>query len=219
MGIAATDENRKAAEAFLAYKVDRVKEEKNSDRPFIGPQQQRITVSKLLDALEADYKLRGKDSPQFKAHLKPVREHFGDWRALDVPAESVDKFIAKRLEGDGEGQGKAPATVNRSTQLLGQAFALAVERRHLSSAPQIRHLSERGNARQGFFGDWEFRAVVDNRITCLTNLKDFARFGYLTGRRRRETASLRWEDVDCDLIRLRGENAKNGEACSITGPL
>ena len=61
--------------------------------------------------------------------------------------------------------------------------------------------------------DYEFRAVLDGLPDYL---KDFARFGYLTGWRRSEIASLRWEDVDGNLIRLRGENAKNGESRSIT---
>ena len=195
------------AHKFLNRKLKEVHADEIGARPFVGPQQQRVTVSELLDALEADYKLRGKESPQFKAHLKPVRKHFGDWRALEVTAESVDAFISGLLES-----GKAPATVNRSTQLLAQAFALAIERRRFSMAPHIRHLSERGNARQGFFADWEFRAVVENLPDYL---KDFARFGYLTGWRRGEIASLRWEDVDGDLVRLRGENAKNGESRSI----
>ena len=42
------------------------------------------------------------------------------------------------------------------------------------------------------------------------------RFGYLTGWRKGEIASLRWEDVDGDVIRLRAENAKNGEARTVT---
>ena len=36
-------------------------------------------------------------------------------------------------------------------------------------------------------------------------------FGYLTGMRRGEIASLEWADVDGDTIRLRAENAKTGE--------
>jgi len=206
-----TDE--KKAGKFLKNKLKEVHADEIGARPFVGPQAQRIRVSDLLDALEGDYKLRGKDSPQFKAHIKPVREYFGDRRALDVSAEVVDRFIASLLEETPEKHAKAPATVNRSTQLLRQAYALAIERRRLSSAPHIRHLSEGGNARQGFFADHEFRAVVENLPDYL---KDFARFGYLTGWRRGEIASLRWEDVDGDLIRLRGENAKNGESRSIT---
>jgi integrase len=167
----------------------------------------------LLDALEADYKLRGKDSRQFKAHLKPVHGYFGDWRALDVTTEAVDKFISALLQGTAEESEKAQATVNRSTQLLGQAYSLAIERRRLSSAPHIRHLSEAGNARQGF---------CRLRVPCPARKpsrvpESFASFAYLTGWRRGEIASLRWEDVDGDVVRLRGENSKNGESRSITG--
>lgn len=40
-------------------------------------------------------------------------------------------------------------------------------------------------------------------------LKDFALFGSLTGWRKGETASLHWEDVDGEVIRLRSQNSKN----------
>ena len=66
--------------------------------------------------------------------------------------------------------------------------------------------------RQGFFSGAEVSAVVDNLPEYL---KDFARFAYLTGMRRGEIASLRWEDVEGDVIRLRAENAKNGKARSV----
>src|SRR3954466_116422 len=108
-----------------------------------------MSVDKLLDALEADYKLRGKDSPQFRAHLKPIREYFGNWRVVDVTAEAVDEFIAERIEDE-----YSPATVNRGTQLLAQAYKLAIERKRLTNGPVIRRLSECGNARQGFFADF-----------------------------------------------------------------
>ena len=98
---------------------------------FVGPQQERMKVSKLLDALGDDYKLRGKDSPQFRAHLRHIRNYFGAWRAVEVSAEAVDRYISERLEA-----GSATATINRSTQLLSQAFNLAIQRKHLSTAPQ-----------------------------------------------------------------------------------
>ena len=103
--------------------------------------------------------------------------------------------------------------VNRSTQLLAQAYKLAIQRRRLSNAPVIRHLSEGSNARQGFFSGPEFRAVLSHLPDYL---HDFTRFGYLTGWRRGEIGSLRWEDVEGDLVRLRGENSKNGEARTVT---
>jgi integrase len=196
------------AAKFLKHRLKEVGADQIGKANFVGPQQERIKVSALLDALEADYRLRGKDSAQFRAHLKHIREYFGAWRAVEMTAEAVDKYISARQEA-----GSAAATINRSTQLLAQAFKLAIERKHLSSAPQIRHLSEKGNARQGFFADSDFHAVRNNLPECL---RDFVQFGYLTGWRKGEIASLRWSDVEGDVVRLRGENAKNGEARSVT---
>jgi integrase len=195
------------AEKFLKRRLKEIGADEIGARSFVGPNQERIKVSQLFDALEADYKLRGKDSAPFRAHLNSVRSYFGPWRALEVTPEAVDQFIAARRDS-----GAAPATINRSTQLLRQAFKLAIERKHLSVAPRIRHLSERGNARQGFFSDAEFEAVAEH---LPVTLRDFARFGYLTGWRKGEIASLRWDDVDGDVIRLRGENAKNGQTRTV----
>jgi integrase len=199
-----TDE--KKAGKYLKRRLKEVGADQIGAKSFIGPQQERLTVSELLDALKADYGIREIDTPQFRSHLKHVRDHFGSMRAMDVTAEQVDRFIQERLEK------YAPATINRSTQLLSQAYALAVERKRLASAPVIRHLSEAGNVRQGFFTDAEFRAVVEGLPEYL---KDFASFAYYTGMRKGEVASLRWEDVEGDVISLRAENAKNGEARSV----
>ena len=202
-----TGDPDKAAK-FLKRRLKEVGADQIGKATFVGPQQERMKVCKLLDALEEDYKLRGKNSPQFRAHLKQIRERFGAWRAIEVTAEAIDKYISARLEA-----GSAAATINRSTQLLAQAFKLAIERKHLSTGPQIRHLSEKGNARQGFFGDADFHAL---RGKLPEYLRDFVQFGYLTGWRKGEIASLRWSDVEGDIVRLRGENAKNGESRSVT---
>lgn len=198
----------RAAMKYLRWRLKEVGADHIGMAVFVGPQQERIKVDKLFDALEADYSLRGKASPQFKAHQKHVRAYFGSWRAIEVTPESVDRYIMKCQES-----GSAPATINRRTQLLAQAFKLAVERRHLTMAPQVRHLSEKGNARQGFFTDTEFRALS---VHLPPYLRDFAQFGYLTGWRKGEIASLRWSDVEGDVIRLRAQNAKNGEARTVT---
>jgi integrase len=195
------------ATRFLKRRIREIGADQIGASTFVGPQQERMKVSSLLDALEEDYKLRGKVSPQFKTHLKQIRRHFNYWRAVDITAEAVDKYISARLE-----QGSAPATINRSTQLLAQAFKLVIERRHLSNAPRIRHLSEKGNERRGFFTDGDFRRL---RQTLREDLRDYCEFGYLTGWRKGEIASLRWEDIDGELLELRGEYAKNKEPRSM----
>jgi integrase len=197
-----TDEN--TAKRFLKHRLKEVGADTLGLKTFVAPAQHRLTIQNLVDALESDYKLRGKASLQNLSNLKRARRDFGPVLATSLTAEAVDQYIEKRLAA-----GDRPATINRATQVLSQAYKLAIERRHLSTAPHIRKLSEKGNERQGFFSDSEFRLVMSN---LPEHLKDFALFGYLCGWRKGEIASLRWADVDGDTIRLRGENSKNGEA-------
>lgn len=53
----------KLAEKFLKRRLKEVGADQIGAAAFVGPQQERMKVGALLDALEADYKLRGKDSP------------------------------------------------------------------------------------------------------------------------------------------------------------
>jgi len=210
-GIRVDDSSERAARRAVAFLKDRTGEvtaEKKGGPAFITTRQQRITVAELLDALEADYRLRGIYNARVASHIKQVREHFAFWRAVAVTAEDIDSYIADRRAA-----GRSDTTINRETQPLAKAFKLAIERKHLSTMPKIRHLSEGCNARQGFFTDAEFRSLVDGLPSYL---QDFARFAYLTGWRKGEIASLRWEDIDGDAIRLRAENSKNGESRIVT---
>ena len=176
--------------------------------PFIGPHQDRILVGDPLDALESDLKLRQVRSlAGIRSHLKQLRGALAERRAIDVSTEAVDRHIESRLS---ENEMPAPATINREVGLLAQAFKLAVERQRMSSAPKIRKLSEKGNARQGFFEKADFENVVKH---LPDNLSEFVRFGYYSGWRRGEIRSLKWADVDmlARVIRLRPENSKSNE--------
>lgn len=199
----------KKAKRFHRQKLDEIAADRQGLRRFMAPVAQRVRVDEMLDALEADYRLRRvRSAASTAAHMKPVRERFGDWRAVDLTAEAVDAYVEDRLEA-----GKAPATINRETQLLGQAMRLALARHRLVAVPAIRHLPE-NNARQGFFERPEFEAVVS---ALPEYLMDFARFAFLTGWRKGEIASLAWADVDLDggAIRLRPEASKNGRGRTV----
>jgi integrase len=213
--------NPDKAAKYLKRRLREVDNDKDGTKKFVGPQAERIKISCgvvaeqqrkpdcncLCCALERDFKLRDKGSAQNLSNIKRVREDFALQRAASLTAEQVDRYVERRMS-----DGSAPASINRVTQLLGQAFKLAIRQRRLSSAPFIRHLSEAGNVRQGFFSVIEFDAVESN---LPEHLKDVARFCYITGWRRREATSLNWEDVDDNVIRLRAENAKIGVARSV----
>ncbi len=93
---------------------------------------------------------------------------------------------------------------NRVLEVVRRAYKVA---KH--PATEIRHLSEKGNERKGFFTIEELEKVVKN---LPEDLRDFVRFAFATGWRKGEIASLRWSDVEEGVIRLRGENSKNREA-------
>ena len=213
-------EPKKAAN-YLKRRLREVSADVIGAKPFVGPQAERIKVSCgvsavlqrqadcdcLCCALERDYTLRGKAGVKNLSNLKRVRADFAWYKASALTADQVDHYINERLKA-----GSAPASVNRVTQLLGQAFGLAIRQKRLTSAPYIRHLSEAGNVRQGFFSEADFNRLLPHLPSYL---EDFVRFAYLTGMRKGEIASLCWDDADGDTIRLRAENAKNGEARTI----
>ena len=209
------------AKKYLERRLYEVGADKIGAKKFVGPQAERIKISCgvmfaeqrkpdcgcLCCALECDFRLRDKASPQNLSNFRRVRRDFALRRATSLTSEQVDNYIERLLAED-----YAPASANRLTQLLGQAFNLAIRQKRLSTSPLIRRLSEAGNVRQGFFSDSEFRTVASN---LPEDLRDFVQFGYLTGWRKHEITTLTWENVDGDVIRLRAENAKIRESRSV----
>jgi integrase len=199
-----TEKNRHEAERFLKRRLGEIAAEQHGGRAFVGPQQERITINQLLDGLETDYKLRDRWNPKVASNVKPLRDHFGTWRAVEVTSDAIGKYIERLRE-----EGYSNATANRRTQLLGQAFKLGIRNKQLSQQPFIPRLSEIGNERQGFFETADFEAVV---AKLPEYLRDFCRFGFVTGWRKGSIESLRWSDVGEDVIYLRAENSKTRKA-------
>src|ERR1700733_5464196 len=167
------------------------------------PKQPTFTIGQLLDALEAHYTLVGKASRPNLSSISTARKEFSAIRADALSEERVESYIGRRLAA-----GAKNATINRITGILARAYKLS-----RISMPEVRHLSEKDNARTGFFTFDDFEAVVKN---LPADLQDFARFGFVSGWRKGEIASLRWSDVEEGIIRLRSTNSKNGEARQIT---
>jgi integrase len=199
----------KLAKRVHRQKLDELAADRQGLKQFTTPQHRQLQFASLLDDLVSDYRVRRvKSFGSVLSHLKPLREHFGDWRALEITFRAIEAYITQR-----RGARKSNATINRELELLRRALRLAHDRQLLPSIPKVRVLPEH-NIRQGFFERADLEAVV----TALpAYLRDFTRFAYLTGWRKGEIISLRWSDVDRDAgaIRLRPEAAKTGRGRTV----
>lgn len=193
--------DEKKARTLLRQRTRAVANENDGIQPFLTPKAARTTVNALLAALEQDYRIRRKLSPSVRSHLKRIRAAFGPKRARSLAASEIDAWI------EGELAKRAPATINRATQLLSQAFSLGLLQKQVTSKPHIRKLPEE-NTREGFFEHDECETVVQHLPEYL---QDFARFAYLTGWRTGELKQLEWPQVErrARLLHLTGKQSKN----------
>lgn len=205
----------KKARGVLKAKRDELAAARGGYTVISGPETRRVSVADRLAGLLRDYELRGVRSlAQVRAHLgfppkpdgKPrtILEAFGRERVVDLSEDMIDEYMRRRLAA-----GARPATVNRETQLLGQAIRPFLQK-HRLPVPPLRKLPE-DNTREGFFSRAEIESVVSH---LPSDLKDFTRWAYLTAWRKSEIASLLWADVDVEgrTIRLSWRRSKNKKA-------
>jgi integrase len=170
---------------------------------LIGPQEEKLTVAELLNALETHLENKGsKTLTQLKSHLKPVGKFYALDRAICLTSEDVDRYVAERKR-----KKKAAATINREIGGLKQALNLARKHGRLTRVPYFPMMRE-GNARQGFFEHSDFEKVL---AELPDPINDIARFAYFSGWRRGEIIPPRWDAVDRTAREVRLRTSKNGQ--------
>jgi hypothetical protein len=168
---------------ILDWKVLPCKSAESAHRSTPSSEARGPPSAALVDDLVSDYRVRRvKSRASVLSHLKPLRNHFGDWRALEITFRAVEGYITKRRADE-----KSNATINRELELVRRALRLANDRQLLPSVPKVRVLPEH-NTRQGFFERPDLEAVV---AALPAYLQDVTRFAYLTGWRKGEIISLR----------------------------
>ena len=164
----------------------------------------RVTVAELIDALLTDYEVRERRSIAVaRSHLKRIEEELGQVRAVDLKAKHLVEYQITRRRAKAAG-----GTINREISLLRHAVRGFLEEQRLP-VPRVAPLPE--NVREGFFTRAEVAALVQH---LPSDLHDFVWFGFLTGWRKGEIASLKWADVDeeAKTVRLSWRKSKNKQA-------
>jgi integrase len=189
-------------------------------RKYIGATAEKVTVKKVLDALEADYAMRQiKSLRSARYHLNPVRQHFDGWKALAVTTDAARNYVAKR-----RAQGRTDATIDRELELLRASFRLAVREEVLGSAPEIPSLkSRKRNKRRVFVTLQEVADFLPVAESLSRDGFDYYRYFFLSGLRPVTLRGLEWKDFDPEAwtLAIRDENDKNefGRLLAVEGEL
>ena len=185
---------------------------------FQGPEQKRLTVGALLDAVEADWKVRNVRSIRsLTSHANTLRRHIGGTRAASVTGTTVQRYVSSR-----RAEKVADSTIDRELEILRHAFLLAVDDRRFGWSIKVPKLvSFRANRRDVALSPEQIAAVV-SRVES-RGFADALEFFASTGWRPREIGTLTWEDYQRHrkLLRLRPENEKTGKGrpVPVAGPL
>jgi len=160
----------------------------------------KVMFSELVEALKEDYKLKGQKRPRVK-HLETF---FKDMRVIDVTTTEITRYINHRMD-----EGIANGTINRELAALKRMFNLGAKETppKVDRVPHIQMLPE-DNAREGFFEDSDYNAILEK---LPEHMKGFVDFAYWTGWRSRQIAALTWNMVKIKdrLISVPGRITKN----------
>jgi hypothetical protein len=81
----------KLAKRFHRQKLDEPATDRQGLKQFTTPAQARLQFGSLSDDLVSDYRVRRvKSIGSALSHIKPVRDHFGDWRALGINFRAIE---------------------------------------------------------------------------------------------------------------------------------
>jgi integrase len=173
---------------------------------------ERITFDEIAQDFLNDYKVNGRASiRKAEESVKKLKEHFSGRKVKDIDTSMIQKYVLIRQE-----QKKKNSTINRQLAALKRMLTLAArhEPPKVARVPYIPMLSEKGNARSGFFEHEEYLAL---RGAAPDWLKTVMAIGYHCGFRRQEILTLTWEQVDMERrrIALRAADTKTREARTV----
>lgn len=150
---------------------------------------------------------------ELKRHLLTLDPYLRGKLLKDIGADDVDRIKADRLA-----QGLAPATANRTLEVLRSILRMALKRGWLQKLPDIELLDE-PDIRIRWITPEEANKLVQEleKKKRTQHLAEMVRFSLATGLRESNVTGLEWSRVDLKrrVMWVEGYQSKNGEAFNI----
>jgi integrase len=204
---------KKDAEAYLGKVLASMKEGRYQD-VFDVKKESQITFGELADMYEENFQTQ-KSFQGFKSHVvRDLRADFGGKRLAEITYLDLETYRNRRKATPTKaGNPRKDASVNRDMAILGHMLSKAVEWGLLETSPfkkGKRLMFKENNQRLRFLSDAEIEALL---AVCPDHLKPVVEVAILTGMRRGELLSLKWEQIRNELIYL--TETKSGKARQI----
>jgi integrase len=208
-------EFRESTKSTDPRKADKLLVKRTGDREagtFVGVKEERVTYAQLEQKLLDDYALNSRRSTYtLKIRLAHLRETFGSARAVDITADRIHAYQARRRktveQADGTTKpGASAATVNRELAALRRMFTLALKHRLLTRPAYFPDRLEENAPRQGFLEHADYLAIREQLDPDYADVLDF---GYFSGWRLREITGLTWGEVFLDGGEIRLDPARS----------
>ena len=170
---------------------------------LLGPNEERITLNDLLQAVIDDYEVRRlRSTKRLRTSCGHLTEVLGPTLpALDLDADRLRKYVIHRRRS-----GASDSSIQKELAALKRGMRLCAGFNSVPEFPRV----EPDNVRQDFFTDAEVRRVVEE---LPPPLRPVVMFAYYTGWRKSEVLGLEWSKIlwDSGTIRLEPGTTKNGE--------
>jgi len=146
-------------------------------------------------------------------HLRILDKYLRGKLLKDIKAEDVDRIKAER-----EAEGAAPATANRTLEVMRSVLRMALKRQWLKMLPPIEFLDEPDGRIRWITPEEADRLIHElSQSKRTTPLAEMVRFSLATGLRESNVTGLEWSRVDLErrVMWVESYQSKNGESFNL----